>query len=293
MKNFHPRPPSDTLAFPIINEVKYRFQKIMAGLMFLLYFTVLMTLLYVISGCSASPPPRLPNHYQSEPQSSKVIQEKFSAHAQGRLPVGLAIVANGDSSQGPLPFTEDSWTQFAARVKQKVQSLMPVTMQEVIRVEDIPAGEKASLIQGMGGTHPIDMVLVVLPSSNEVRGPAQFDVLPEVGTLNGHQTENHGTVELGFLDVNSGKLLLQSQGTSHAMLDQLDVPLASSRYPRVRGSAMTSPIYPQEEKALETLRIVAMDEALDQAAMKLAQKWPDGIGGSRPSGRPSQPGAES
>mgnify|MGYP007073228020 CR=1 FL=1 len=274
-------------------EEQSGFQKFLAGFVFLCYVAGLMTIFYVIAGCTTSPPPRLPNHFQNEAQTSKVIQDKFSAHPQGRLPVGLAILADGNSTDGPPAFTEDSWPQFAARVKQKVQGLLPVTMNEVIRLENIPSGEKTSRLAELGGNTSVDVVLVVLPSSQEARGPAQYDVLPEVSMVPGYQTENHATVELGFLDLHSGKLLLQAQGTSYAMLDQLNVPLASSRYPRVRGSAMTSPIYPQEEQALETLRFLAMEEALDQATMKLAQQWPDGVGGSVSTGRPSSSGSDS
>jgi hypothetical protein len=39
---------------------------------------------------------------------------------------------------------------------------------------------------------------------------------------------------------------------------------------------MTSSIYPAEDRALETLRMVAIDEALDQAVMKLTGKWREG-----------------
>ncbi|MDR4495618.1 MAG: hypothetical protein AB7P17_12915 [Nitrospirales bacterium] len=291
MTNFHPTPQRETLVFPI-NVVKHRFQKRMAGLIFLLYLTILMMLFYVISGCSASPPHRLPTHYQTEPQASQILQGKLSGSTHGRLPIGLAIVVHGESSHGPPALNDENWPQFAARVKQTVQGVMPLTMQEVIRIEDVPTGEKAPLVQGLGGNPPLEVVLVVLSSSQEARGPAQYDVLPEVSMLPGYQTENHATVELGLLDLSSGKLLLQSQGTSYAILDQLDVPLASNRYPRVRGSAMTTPTYPENGKALETLRIIALYEALDQAAMKLAQQWPEGKGGSSPSTSP-RTGADS
>jgi hypothetical protein len=50
---------------------------------------------------------------------------------------------------------------------------------------------------------------------------------------------------------------------------------------------MTNPIYPEDGKALETLRMVALNEALDQAVMNLAGKWPNG------QGKLSQAGAES
>jgi len=264
-----------TISLP---ESSYRSQKRMAMLIFFLYLTVMICMLYLLTGCSGPSPHRLQAHFESEPQASTVIKGKLSAHSQDRLPVGLAIVSHVDSSHVPPAITEATWLQFAARVNHKVQGLMPVSMKEVVRLDQIPSGERVSLLKGMGGNSPIEVVLVVLASSQEVRGPAQFDVLPEVGTLNGHQTENHATVELGLLDLKSGKLLLQSQGASYAMLDQLDVPLASNRYPRVRGSAMTSPIYPEEGKALETLRMVALNEALDQAVMKLSGKWPGGQG---------------
>jgi hypothetical protein len=250
----------------------------MALLIFLLYLAGIIFPSYLMSGCSGPSPHRLQAHFESEPHASEVIQGKLSAHSPNRLPVGLAIVLHADSSYALSPITEDTWTQFAARVQREVQDRFPVSMQEVVLVEGISSGEMVSLLKKMGGNSPIEVVLVVLPSGKEVKGPAKFDLLPEVSMLNGYQTENHATVELGLLDLKSGKMLLQSQGSSYATLEQLDVPLASNRYPRVRGSAMINPIYPEEGKALETLRIVALNEALEQAVMKLAKNWPNGQG---------------
>lgn len=279
MMNIHslPQKGSTTFSFP---ESSYRFQKIIAMLIFLLWLSLMVGAIYLLTGCSSPSPHRIQAHFESEPQASTVIKGKLSAYSQDRLPVGLAIVLHADFSEAPLALTEATWPQFAARVNQKVQGLMPVSMKEVVRLDEIPSGERDTLLKGMGENSPIEMVLVVLPSGKEVKGPAKFDVLPEVGSLNGHQTENHATVELGLLDFKSGKLLLQSKGTSYATLEQLTVPLGSNRYPRVRGSAMTSPIYPEEGKALETLRMVALNEALDQAIMKLSGKWHEGQGKS-------------
>lgn len=246
---------------------RHRFSKII---------TLLIVLLFWTSGCSGTSPHRLLTHFEHEPDASGVIQEKLSAHSYNRLPVGLALVLEEDYSHVPLTALEDSWPQFTARTKHAVQDLIPVSMQEVLHLNEIPAGEKSHLLKDLGMSTNTEMVLVVLPSSKEVKGPAKFDLLPEVSMLNGHQTENHATVELCLLDLKSGKLLIQSQGTSYATLEQLDVPLASNRYPRVRGSSMTKPIYPEEGKALETLRMVALNEAFDQAVLKLAGKWPHG-----------------
>ena len=277
MNNIYPIQHNGSLPISL-PQPSYRFQKRMAALIFLLYLAVMMLFLYLMIGCSGTSPHRLQAHFGSEPHPSKVIQGKFSSHSQGRLPVGLAIVSDADSSQAHLAMTESAWSQFAARVKHEVQGQFPVSMEEVVRIEGIPSGDRVSLLKGMGGNSPVEVILVVLPSSTEVKGPAHFNLLPEVSMLTGYQTENHAAVELGLLDLQSGKLLLQSRGNSYATLEQLDVPIASNRYPRVRGSAMTNPIYPEEGKALETLRMVALNEALDQAIMKLAGKWPEGKG---------------
>ncbi len=243
---------------------------------------LLIVLLLLLSGCSGPSPHRLQAHFESEPHGSEVIQGKLSAHSQDRLAVGMAIVLQAESVDAPLGITEGNWPQFSARVNHEIESLIPVSMEEVVLVDEIPSGEQITLLKGMGEKSQIEIVLVVLPYSQEVRVPAQFDLLPEVSMINGYQTENYAMVELGLLDLKSGKLLLQSEGTSYATLEQLDVPLASNRYPRVRGSAMIDPIYPEEDRAVETLRMVALHEALEQAVMKLSGKWHDGARGAIP-----------
>jgi hypothetical protein len=274
----HSRRPTSPILAP-----RYQSSKKMPLVIVLVYLALMVFLLFLLSGCSGPSHHRLPAHFESETHASEVIQGKRLSHSPNRLPIAMALILSAGSSHVPLGINDDTWPQFAARVNQKVQGLIPVSMQEVVRLDEIPSGERMALLndfKGMGEKTKIEAVLVVLPSSQEVKGPAQFDVLPEVGTLNGHQTENHATVELGLLDLKSGRLLLQSQGSSYATLEQLDTQLASNRYPRVRGSAMTSPIYPEEGKALATLRMVALNEALDQAVMKLAGKWHDSQGGS-------------
>ena len=294
MSTYHQTNQSLIRTIPIRKLRNQSGRRIVLGIV-LVNLLLLIILLLLLSGCSGPTPHRLQAHFESVPHGSEVIQGKLSSHSQNRLPVGMAIVLHADPSHSPLGITEDTWPQFAARVNQKVQGLIPVSMQEVVRLDEIPSGERLALLNNfkvMGEKTMIEAVLVVLPSSQEVKGPAQFDVLPEVGTLNGHQTENHATVELGLLDLNSGRLLLQAQGNSYATLEQLDTPLGSNRYPRVRGSAMTNPIFPEENRALGTLRMVALEEALDQAVMKLAEKWHDSQGGLTLS-ESSQVGAES
>lgn len=251
----------------------------------------MIVLLLMASGCS-SHQPRLLGHLEAEPESSAVLQEKLSANSSNRLQVDMALLLDESHSFMTPAEMEDSWPQFTAKAKHEIQGHIPVTMQEVLRLNAGPVGRKSDFLRELREQVKTDLVLVVAPSNREVKGPAQFDVLPEVSKLNGSQIDNYSTVELGLLDLNSGRLLLQAEGNSYATLEQLDVPLASNRYPRVRGSAKTTPIFPEEDKALGTLRMVALNEALDQAVMKLSGKWKEGQKSTSPF-MPSPAGTES
>ncbi|MDH4194338.1 MAG: hypothetical protein OEW33_03890 [Nitrospirota bacterium] len=253
---------------------------------------ILMIILMVMaSGCSSTQP-RLQKYFEPEPESSSVLQDKLSANSSNRLPMGMVLLLSESHSPSSPSVSEDSWAQFTAQAKHKIQGHIPVTVQEVLYLNEGPVGGKSDFLRELREHAKTDMVLVVAPSNREVEGPAQFDLLPEVSRINGSEIDHYSTVELGLLDLNSGKLLLQAEGNSFATLEQLDVPLASNRYPRVRGSGRTSSIYPAEGKALETLRMVAIDEALDQAVMKFTGKWREGQKSQISYASPS-PGVES
>lgn len=256
-------------------------------------FPLLMLPLLWMGGCAGPSSLGLETQFDKELNSSSIIREKLSIQSHDRLPVGMVIVMSSGHSRANQALTDNSWLQFAARVKQEVQNQIPLSVEEVIRLEDIPSGENVSQLNSLRASRDLDVVLVLLSANQETTGPAHLDLLPEVSAINGQQTENHATVELGLVDIRSGKLLLRALGRSHAILEQLDFPLASNRYPRVRGSAMTSAIYPEEGRALETVRMIALQEALDQAVMKLAQEWTAGVGEPPPSSRPSSAGTNS
>lgn len=63
----------------------------------------------------------------------------------------MAFIFNVDFSHVPLGIDDDTWLQFAARVNQKVQGLIPVSMQEVVRLDEIPSGEGVALLNDFKG----------------------------------------------------------------------------------------------------------------------------------------------
>ena len=228
----------------------------------------LFLLAIAVTGCTGIAPLHLQNHYPMDANSSEPLKALPSSQ---KVSVGVAIAQLHDSEDFGIS-EDDIWLQMAARVKDDVGHGASFVVEEAMFVENFGTSESLARIQKFGRESQVDTILVVLTSGEEVTGPARFDLLPEVHLMNGRQIDHHATVELGLVDAQSGKLLLQVQGNSYATLDELDVPIDSTRYPRVKGSAMSSYIYPNNKNALKTLRAVALDEALQQATMKLHEK---------------------
>ena len=235
--------------------------------------SLLFFLATLVTGCMSAAPLQLQDHFPSEAKPSEIIQTRLSPLSSERVPLGMAIVLLPDSQDVSLA-GDEYWRLFAAEVKNSMEGAAPVKMEKEILVKDLGSTGGLPLLRQYGRDNQIETIMVVLPSGEEVIGPAKLDLLPEVSLMNGRQIDHHATVELGLVDVNTGKLFMQAQGYSYATLEELDIPIKSNRYPRVRGSAMSTYIYPGEEQAWETLRAVALNEALEQAMMKLQGKWP-------------------
>lgn len=231
-------------------------------------------LFMLFSGCTSAPQGKLLTHFETDLNALEVIHKTFPKGDTGRIPLLMAIVLEKESHDSPIPLTEGNWLQFASKVKGRLQEHVPVALNSALRFEGIP--NRDAIFLGQEGSDRLRTagVLMVLPSTVEVQGPAHFDVLPEVGSLNGSLIENYALVEIALINPNMDKRVITGRGSSFATLEKLDVPLVSNRYPRVRGSAMTSPVYPEEEMALETLRQVALDEALEKAILDFANNWP-------------------
>jgi hypothetical protein len=216
----------------------------------------------------------MPDLLEQETHPNMVMQGKVSRDSQQKLQVGLAFVPNIVQSDPPTSLSEDSLARFTARTKFELENKVPLDIQEVVRLETLQKGNSAEQLKGLAKDEKFEFVILILTSSEEVKTPAYLDASsPDVGILPGNEIQNYALVEVALVDLQSGKSLIQAHGRSYALLEQLDVPLESNRYPLVKGSAMTNRMYPTEDMALEVLRTVALEEALDQAIMKFDHEW--------------------
>ncbi len=232
-------------------------------------------LFFFIGGCGGvSPSSQLPTLLEQEPRPTSVMQGKLSESPQEKLQVGLALVHAESTSDPPTTLSEDSLVRFAARTKSQLENKLPLEIQKVVRLETLHPGKSVEQIKNLAQDESFEFVILILTSSEETKTPAYLDASsPDVGILPGNKIQNYALVELAFVDLQSGKSLIQAHGRSYALLEQLDVPIESNRYPLVQGSARTNRFYPTDDMALEVLRTVALEEALDQAIMQFDNVW--------------------
>ena len=235
----------------------------------------LITLSYIIGGCSAvSPPSHMPTLIEQDPYPSLALQGKISQASQEKLHVGLAFVPEVVQSNPPTTLSKDSLERFTARTKSALENKVPLEIQDVVRLDTLQPEKSVEQLQGLGKDEDIELVILIMTSSDEVTTPAYLDASsPDVGMLPGNEIQNYALVEVALVDLQSGKSLIQAHGRSYALLEQLDVPIESNRYPLVKGSANANRFYPTDDMALEVLRAVALEEALDQAIMQFDLEW--------------------
>ena len=230
---------------------------------------------FIIGGCAgASPPSYMPALLEQDPHPNSVMQGKIPETPGQRLPVGLALVPNVQNTDSPTPLSENALTRFTVITKSKLESTIPLDIQEVVRLDTFQRGTGVEELKGLSKDDQVEFVILILTSSEEVKTPAYLDAsAPDVGILPGNEIENYALVEVALVDIRSGRSLIQAHGRSHARLEQLDVPIESNRYPLVQGSAHTNRYFPSEGKEIDVLRAVALDEALDQALLQFDSKW--------------------
>ncbi len=235
----------------------------------------LITLSFIIGGCSGvSPSSHMPTLIEQDPHPSLALQGKISQASQEKLQVGLAFVPEVVRSNPPTTLSKDSLERFTARTKFALENKVPLEIQEVVRLETLHPGKSVAQLQGLGKDEDFEFVILIMTSSDEVTTPAYLDASsPDVGILPGNEIQNYALVEMALVDLQSGKSLIQAHGRSYALLEKLDVSIESNRYPQVKGSVNANRFYPTDDMALEVLRTVALEEALDQAIMQFDIEW--------------------
>ena len=156
----------------IVPQVRERTERRLVLWVLIADLVLLTIFLMLLSGCSSIPGPVLPTHFESDAQGLSDFQGERSGDSERQKPIGMALVTSFEDSKFPEGMTQDSWGQFAASVKHKIQDRLPVTMEDFIHLDDNQPLKQEVLFEGFNGKErqaPVEIALVVVPSSREVK----------------------------------------------------------------------------------------------------------------------------
>ena len=235
-------------------------------------------------GCSSETTPKRLSLYLPAP--SVAVQAPGHGSVFSRVPIqAVLVILNDTGFQRSAPGLRTGTLQhLGERLKGELETQLPLQISSVIYPEPIALNGSAPSFSAMAKEQGVPYILVAVLSSSEVE---VFERLPLQGTqqggglrsmgLPGYRAENYARMELAMVDGQTGQAVVTTDGQAWAVLERLEVPLASNVYPVVRRGQTQPPIYPNnEEDAYETLRWVSGQDALAQAVMHLEAVWRKG-----------------
>ena len=239
--------------------------------------SLILSVGFSVSCGTLSPPPKSQNYLGVDIPTIEKPSLNSYVGSRNELRIGLFIVFDTSDPDSAPALSNNGQTRFLAQIVQHTEEMLPLKVVEVFRGTDIKPGKGREQFVNPTLGKEIDGIMVVVISGVESQTPAYLHSLVEVGSLPGFQTQNFSLIEMTLLEPSDGNPLLQAQGRAYATLEHLAESLSSNRYPNIRRSSQERPIFPHPDNAHETLRIVTLSDALDQAIWKLKKEWDNSL----------------
>ncbi len=233
-------------------------------------------------GCAAleNTPQRLPSYL--EPQAvendATIVKNALTSSSM----TGTLIIVNDTGFPRSAPeLRKETLQSLGGYLQAEIQKHVPMTLNGMVLPEDMTPPHSFDRLKELGEELSVPYVVLAVLSGTEWEVP---DRLPLNGMIQptgargsglvGYRAENYSRVELALVEVQTGKVVLTTDGQAWAILHRLAVPLESNLYPVVRRALTDPPIFPGKEgDAFETLRWVSGQDAIDQAVMHLSADW--------------------
>ena len=191
---------------------------------------------------------------QDEKPDKLAVTERSVAPA-GPVQAGLLVINDTKDPGTAPPYSPGLLSYMTDQVQKKVESSVPISVTTVLNTTDVAPNGDLQHIVGLAKAQAVDYMVFAIFSSSEVEFPTYLAFgaatpASEVGSgedgMPGFRAENYALVEIALLDVQTGKVLVHSDGRAWAYLLRLNVATESNNYPVVRHARLFSPIFPEE-----------------------------------------------
>lgn len=245
------------------------------------YISILMGLLVFLlgGGCSfENTPKRLSAYLTPVSMQEPTIAPKVSLSTT-KVSAVLAVINDYGFQKSAPPLQPGTLQALGEYLKFVLEKQVPIQFETVVFPVSLqPTGSPDQFV-ALAKEQGAPYLLLAIVSSSEWEVSARLSLGGSLGgggrgRVVGYRAENYARVELALLDVQTGQLVVKTDGQAWAVLERLAVPLESNVYPVVRRDLTQPPIYPYtEEDAFETLRWVSGQDAIAQAVMHLEEVW--------------------
>lgn len=235
---------------------------------------------FLLVACTMKPASRMDAYLGPASNQESVEFSQRLTSMKSSLEAGILLINDTTEKNSAPALSPETKAFLANQVRLRVGEKLPIRVTKEISTDEPLNGQAPTQLQQLARDNHLSYLLVAVFSSEESEIPVFVPLTgdPEQGGTRpkvlGFEANNYALAELALLDVESGRVVLRSDGRAWSRLNRLKVPVESNSYPVIHRSLRPAPIYPKEENAKEVLRSIAGDEALEQAVMHLQEQWP-------------------
>jgi hypothetical protein len=189
---------------------------------------------------------------------------------------GLIVIPDTSAPHAAPALPDEAFHRLAETLQQQLSEMSPVIIDEIIPADGIvPDGDRAQLSK-LGKQHGVDYLVIVIASSTEQEYPMTLFLGWVTHAQPGWRRDNWSLLEVALVDAKTGQALLRAEGRGFATLDRPSAPGINQWYPVI----WLRPQYPSRRYwpptyagAPNTLRVVAMDDAVKRMVLHFQEAW--------------------
>jgi hypothetical protein len=236
-------------------------------------FSLMLSMIFLVSCASAVPPARIGDYVSSHRQ---IGGDDFAWISQRPLQAGLVVVSDMTGIQAP-PLPEEALVRLSETLQLDLSRAIPVTITGVIpadRIRPQPYGDWIQFAE-LAQPYGLDYLVVVVVSSTEQEYPVTLLLGWTSHAQPGFRRDNWSLLEFALLDLKHNRILMQAEGRGWATLDRPSAPGIDQWYPAIylRPQDERRIWPPTYEGAPNTLRIVSFEQAAKRLVLKLHNSW--------------------
>ena len=237
-------------------------------------FSLLLSMVFLVSCASAIPPARIGDYVSSE---HKTFDDAFSRINQRPLQTGLVVVSDTAEPGAAPNLPDEAFVRLGDRLQQGLDRAIPVAITEVIpagRIRPQPYGDWGQFAE-LGRQRGLDYLAIVVVSSTEQEYPVTLLLGLTTHAQPGFRRDNWSLLEFALLDLKHNQILMQAEGRGWATLDRPSAPGINQWYPAIflRPQDERRIWPPTYEGAPNTLRVVSFEQAAKRLLLKLQNSW--------------------